>query len=513
MTCKRSIIILDFGSQYTQLIARCVRQMNVCSLILPYNVSVKKISNHSPFGLILSGGPSSVYAKKRPLISPSLLNMGVPILGICYGMQILILMGGGEVTASETREYGYQKIEIIKEKSLLYKGIKKKYLTTWMSHGDQAKGDLKGFEVTSKSGEIVASIEDSKKKIYGVQYHPEVTHTSFGFEILSNFVFEICKAKKNWFISSLIQKMTQEIKEQVGNNKVILGVSGGVDSMVMSVLLQAAVGDQLTCIFVNNGFLRIEEAEKVCKIFRESFKISFKYIDASKLFLKKIKGIKNPEKKRKIIGKLFFRVFFKEFDKKTFLAQGTLYPDVIESVSTKGPSETIKTHHNRVKQIIKLKKQKKVVEPFETFFKDEVREIGKKLKIPKSILLRQPFPGPGLAIRVIGKITNERLEILRKADQIFLEEIKKANLYSSLWQSFCVLLPIRSVGVMGDKRSYENTIVLRGVTSLDGMTADIVDFKKSFLTQVTSRIIGEVKGINRIVYDVTSKPPGTIEWE
>lgn len=506
------ILILDFGSQYTQLIARKIRELSVYCEIHPYNFDLDKIRKFSPKGIILSGGPSSVYEENAPKISDEIFKLNIPVLGICYGMQLITDMFGGSVRPGIKKEYGQHKIEIINE-SLLLKNLSD--MTVLMSHGDSVSKAPSGFRVIAKSDNTpICAIENPEEKIYGIQFHPEVHHTPEGITILKNFIFGISKASSNWNMDNFIKSKTEEIRKEVGDNKVILGLSGGVDSSVAAVLINRAIGKNLKCIFVNNGLLRLNEGEKVQNIFRNYYDIDLTYVDETESFLEKLKGVEDPEKKRKIIGHEFVRIFECEASKiqdAKFLAQGTLYPDVIESVSAKGPSDVIKSHHNvgGLPENMKLK----LLEPFRELFKDEVREIGRKLGMPSEIIERQPFPGPGLAVRILGDITKEKTEILQKADDIVVEEIKKAGLYTKLWQSFAVLLPVKTVGVMGDLRTYENVCAIRAVESQDAMTANFAHLPYDVLERISSRIINEVKGINRVVYDVSSKPPSTIEWE
>ncbi|MBN2402255.1 MAG: glutamine-hydrolyzing GMP synthase [Spirochaetes bacterium] len=509
------VCILDFGSQYTQLIARSVRELKVYAEIVPYNYSLERIKDENPGAIILSGGPSSIYEKNAPRISAGIFKLGIPVLGICYGLYIITDAFHGKLEASNQKEYGRAVIDI-RGKSSLFKGLKSKE-TVWMSHGDKVTAPPSGFKIlaSSKNAEV-AAIENSKEKIYGVQFHPEVYHTVSGKKVLKNFLFDICGFRGNWSMKSFVAQAIDSVRKEVGNGSVLLGLSGGVDSSVAAVLLKKAVGDRLFPVFVNNGVLRKNEAEIVIKRFKENLDLNIIYVDASERFLRKLKGVENPERKRKIIGREFIKVFLQEarkigqFD---FLAQGTLYPDVIESVSTKGPSDTIKSHHNRVPEVLKLIKSGRVIEPLKELFKDEVRILGKELGMPDEIIYRHPFPGPGLAIRIIGDVTKERIGILQNADDILVGEIKKAGLYDRLWQIFAVFLPVKSVGVMGDKRTYENVIAIRGVTSVDAMTADWAYLPEGLLRTISNRIINEVKGVNRVVYDISSKPPSTIEWE
>ena len=513
------IVILDFGSQYTQVIARRVRECQVYSQILPYNTPAKKIAALNPSGIILSGGPSSVYAKGAPHPDKAIFALGLPILGICYGVQLMAHFLGGKVEHSERREYGHGQLKVA-QTCPLFAGLGAT-MDVWNSHGDKVTKLPKGFRaVATTENAPFAAVEDAKRHFYGLQFHPEVVHTPRGKELLQNFIYEICKAKPDWTMGSFIEEMCESIRKQVGTDHVVLGLSGGVDSSVAAALLHKAIGDQLTCVFVNNGLLRENEAESVRRIFGEHFKIKLKYVDASSRFLKKLKGVTDPEKKRKIIGNEFVYVFEDatkalargKDSKFKWLAQGTLYPDVIESVAIAGnPASMIKSHHN-VGCLPKGMKFK-LLEPLRELFKDEVREVGANLGLPKEIVQRQPFPGPGLAVRILGDITKERLRVLREADTIVVSEMKAADWYYKVWQSFAVLLPVKSVGVMGDERTYDNCCALRIVESQDGMTADWVRLPYDLLARISSRIVNEVKGINRCVLDITSKPPGTIEWE
>jgi len=509
------IVILDFGSQYTQVIARRIRECNVYSVILGHDTPAVEIAALAPRGIILSGGPSSVYAKNAPLADRNIFALGVPVLGICYGVQLFAQFLGGKVEKGLKREYGKGVLTVKDASCALFRNLPK-MLQVWNSHGDKLTKlprDFKPVAVTENSE--YAAIENRARKFFGLQFHPEVVHTPRGKEIISNFVHGICGCGKNWTMRNYVERAVEEIRAQVGTEKVILGLSGGVDSSVAAALLHKAIGGQLTCIFVNNGLLRGREAEVVREVFGRNFKIKLQYEDAAKLFLKRLKGVTEPERKRKIIGRTFIEVFqnaARRAGQAKFLAQGTLYPDVIESVPIDGnPAALIKSHHN----VGGLPKKMKfaLVEPLKCLFKDEVRQLGIELGLPKEIVLRQPFPGPGLAVRILGEVTPERCAILRNADAIVVAEMKANGLYYKIWQSFAVLLPVRSVGVMGDERTYDYTIAIRAVESQDGMTADWVKLPYELLEKLASRIINEVKGVNRCVFDITSKPPGTIEWE
>ena len=509
------IVILDFGSQYTQVIARRVRECNVYSQILRYDTSAVEIAKLKPAGIILSGGPSSVYAKNAPLPDKNIFALGVPILGICFGVQLLAQFLGGKVEKGLKREYGKGTLCVTDNSCALFANLPEA-LQVWNSHGDKLTKLPDGFKsVAVTENSEYAAIENRARKFFGLQFHPEVAHTPRGREIISNFVHKICGCGKSWTMRNYAEQAVAEIRAQVGKEKVILGLSGGVDSSVAAALLHKAIGGQLTCIFVNNGLLRAREAEVVQEVFGRNFKLKLQYENASKLFLQRLKGVTDPERKRKIIGKTFIEVFqdaMKRVGKAKFLAQGTLYPDVIESVPIAGnPAALIKSHHNVGGLPKRMKFQ--LVEPLKCLFKDEVRELGLELGLPKEIVWRQPFPGPGLAVRVLGEVTPSRCEILRNADAIVVEEMKSSGLYYKIWQSFAVLLPVRSVGVMGDERTYDYTIAIRAVESQDGMTADWVKLPYDLLEKLASRIINEVKGVNRCVLDITSKPPGTIEWE
>jgi GMP synthase (glutamine-hydrolysing) len=530
------ILILDFGSQYTQVIARRIRELQVYSEVVPFSLSAGKIKKLQPNGIILSGGPASVYDKGAPQIDKTIFSLGIPILGICYGLMQMAHHLGGKVVFTGRREYGAGMLHVTNG-SQLFDGLSSQ-LDVWNSHGDEVTALPKGFLAAGRTeSSDFAAVEDRQRKLYGLQFHPEVAHTPRGKEILQNFVYHICHCAMDWTMGSFIEEMCERVREQVGDEKVVLGLSGGVDSSVVAALLHKAIGDQLTCIFVNNGLLRAREEEIVQRVFGENFHVRLKYVDASKRFLKALKGVTDPEKKRKIIGNEFISVFqhateeLLEHDRKNrtrklataspsggghgayrFLAQGTLYPDVIESVSIGGnPSQVIKTHHNVGG--LPAKMHFELVEPVRQLFKDEVRQVGLQLGLPKEIVYRQPFPGPGLAVRILGEVTSERLSILREADTIVQSEMEAADWYYKVWQSFAVLLPIQTVGVMGDQRTYENTIALRIVESQDGMTADWVRVPYEILARISSRISNEVNGVNRVVFDISSKPPSTIEWE
>ncbi len=512
MDNKNKVLILDFGSQYTQLIARKIRELNVYCEIHPFNIEFDKIKNFAPKAIILSGGPNSVYEEGAPLISKEVFSLNLPVLGICYGMQLITKLFSGTVKGGDKKEYGQHKIDILTN-SKLFSDIDDN--TVLMSHGDSVSIAPIGFSVIASSDNTpICAIENTEKQIYGIQFHPEVHHTPCGITILKNFLFKISKIEPDWNMENFIKFKIDEIKKTVGDAKVILGLSGGVDSSVAAVLIHRAIGDNLRCIFVNNGVLRLDEGIKVQKLFRENYDIDMVYVDASKRFLDKLSGVTDPEKKRKIIGHEFVEVFDMEARKiqgAKFLAQGTLYPDVIESISFKGPSDVIKSHHNVGG--LPEKMNLKLLEPFRELFKDEVRVLGKKLGMPNSMVYRQPFPGPGLAVRILGEVTDERVQILQKADDIVLQEIKSAGLYRELWQAFAVLLPVKTVGVMGDKRTYESVCAIRAVNSQDAMTASWARIPYDVLDKISSRIINEVRGINRVVYDISSKPPSTIEWE
>lgn len=506
------ILILDFGSQYNQLIARRIRDFGVYAEILPFNASIDQILERQPKGIILSGGPSSVFADDAALVDKSLYELNIPILGICYGMQLTAHLLGGKVKKGEKGEYGKADFSILEQCSL-FDGVPENS-SVWMSHFDEVAEVPEGFVKAGRSSVEIASIVNSEKNIYAVQFHPEVSHTDFGSQILENFVFKICKAEKNWQIEDFISSQIRQIKETVGDKKVILGLSGGVDSSVAAVLIHKAIGDQLNCIFVDTGLLRKDEGKKVFENYGKHFNLNIKMVDASEQFLSKLKGVSDPEKKRKVIGHEFIEVFnaeAKKFEDADFLAQGTIYPDVIESQSVKGPSATIKSHHNVGGLPADMKLQ--LLEPLRELFKDEVRKVGVELGIPKELVFRHPFPGPGLGVRILGEIDREKVKILQEADHIFIEELYKNDLYDSVSQAFVVLLPVKSVGVMGDERTYEYTAVLRSADTIDFMTATWSKLPYEFLGKVSNRIINEVRGINRVAYDISSKPPATIEWE
>lgn len=511
---KERVLILDFGSQYTQLIARRVREANVYCEIHPYSMEIEKIKEFSPKGIILSGGPKSVYDTDAPKVSKEIFNLGVPVLGICYGMQLITEMFGGKVARAKEREYGHAFLTILNTKDL-FSFIAESEIPVWMSHGDRIEKLPENFHSIAKTANSpYAAIKNRDSSIFGVQFHPEVYHTPLGKDILRAFTYRICGCKGLWNMHSFVEMTISDIKRKVGENKVICALSGGVDSSVVAVLINKAIGKNLHCIFVDNGVLRKNEKAQVERTFRDNFKINLSVVDASDLFLNRLKGVVDPEKKRKIIGHTFIEIFEEEAKRigdVKFLAQGTLYPDVIESVSFKGPSAVIKSHHNVGG--LPEKMQLELIEPLRELFKDEVREVGKELGISDDIIYRQPFPGPGLAVRILGEVTKERVNILQNVDVIVEEEMKKSGYYWKVWQSFPVLLPIKTVGVMGDERTYDNVIAVRVVESMDGMTADWVKLPYELLGEISRRIINEVKGVNRVVYDISSKPPSTIEWE
>ena len=520
MVETQSIVVLDFGAQYSQLIARRIREQNVFSVVLPCTATLDEIRSYSPVGIVLSGGPSSVYDKDAPVADERVFSLGVPVLGICYGLQFMVHALGGKVRGADKREYGHASVEI-KEDSRLFDGLPKQF-SVWMSHGDEAVDLPPGFRLCASSPNAIAAIQNPEKKMWAVQFHPEVHHTQHGTDILRNFALVICGAKPSWTPQHFIDATIANVRESVGKGRAICALSGGVDSSVAATLVDRAMRDRqktrLTCVFVNNGVLRKNEFEKVQQNLRDRLGLRVVAVDASKRFLEKLAGVTDPEKKRKIIGNEFIAVFDdearrieKEEGKVDWLVQGTLYPDVIESRSVRGPSQVIKTHHNvgGLPEKMKLK----LIEPLKDLFKDEVRKIGRDLGMPEELIQRQPFPGPGLAVRILGEVTPDRLDILRECDDIVVNEIKNAGLYKKIWQSFAVLLPVMSVGVMGDQRTYAYTCAVRAVHSEDGMTADWVPLPHEVLKTISSRIVNEVRGVNRVVYDITSKPPGTIEWE
>ena len=513
MKIEEKIIILDFGSQYTQLIARKVREAGVYAEIYPFNIKEDQLKHLNPKGIILSGGPSSVYAEGAPIPSFDVFSVGVPVLGICYGLQLLAYQKGGKVDKAARREYGRAILEIDSHDDL-FAGVSPS-TTVWMSHGDHLTSPPQGFHTIGHSDNTdFCALGSEDSRIFGIQFHPEVHHSDEGKKILENFVRNICGCKEIWSATSFIESQIELIRNQVGDEKVILALSGGVDSTVAAVLLHKAIGEQLHCVHVDTGVMRLNESKMIVDLFKESFNIPVDFVDASKIFLGKLEGVSDPEQKRKIIGNTFIEIFeksAKHHDDVKWLAQGTLYPDVIESVSIKGPSATIKSHHNVGG--LPEKMNMKLIEPFRELFKDEVRAVGKELGVPEWFIDRHPFPGPGLAIRILGELSQERIDILQKADEIYIDEIKKAGLYNDIWQAFAVLLPVKSVGVMGDERTYEYTCALRAVTSVDGMTADWFPMPYDVLAGMSNRIINEIRGINRVTYDISSKPPATIEWE
>ncbi|MDJ0888631.1 MAG: glutamine-hydrolyzing GMP synthase [Desulfobacterales bacterium] len=508
------VLIIDFGSQFNQLIARRVRECRVYCQIEPPSISADQVRALAPDGIILSGGPSSIYENASPKIDVAILKLGIPVLGICYGMQFMVHALGGKVKRSDKREYGFAEFKV-KRPSPLFDTVATE-TSCWMSHGDSITRLPSGFRIAGSTANTrIAAIDHRNQKLFGLQFHPEVEHTPKGKRMLENFLFSVCGCKRNWTMRSFADQTIEEIRAQVDNRRVILGLSGGVDSSVTAVLIHKAIGRNLTCIFVDNGLLRKDEAQKLKIVLRQNLHINIRFVQARRLFLNALQGVADPERKRKIIGKIFMDVFESEAQKiknAEFLAQGTLYPDIIESKSAfGGPTAVIKSHHN-VGGLPKRMKLK-LIEPLMFLFKDEVRQLGKTLKLPDELIWRQPFPGPGLAIRIIGAVTSPRLRILREADDVLMQEIKAAGYYKRLWQSFAVLLPIKSVGVMGDQRTYENILAVRAVTSKDAMTADWARLPHKLLSRIANRIINEVDGVNRVVYDISSKPPSTIEWE
>ena len=510
---ENGILVLDFGSQYTQLIARRVRELRVYSEIRPYNTPLEEIKRLSPGGIILSGGPATVLQDDAPLCDEGVLELGVPVLGICYGMQLITKVLGGDVGPASKREFGRAELETLKS-SPLFKDIEMP-MTVWMSHSDRILSPPSGFSPIAKTANSpVCAMSDDQRRIYAIQFHPEVSHTPLGRKLLANFLFNICNLSPSWSMTSFLEESIARIKDKVGDDRVLCALSGGVDSSVVAALLHRAIGDRLQAVFVDNGLLRLKDAQRVREVFIEQMGMNLKMVDASKEFLDDLKGVTDPEEKRKRIGHRFIRVFEREakaLGSFKYLAQGTLYPDVIESVPVQGPSATIKSHHN----VGGLPKDMEfeLIEPLRSLFKDEVRELGELLGLPKSLVWRHPFPGPGLAVRIVGEVTPRRLRILREADLIVEEEIEDSGLYNEIWQAFAVLLPVKSVGVMGDERTYDYAIAIRAVESRDGMTADWVQLPYELLGKISNRIINEVDGVNRVVYDISSKPPSTIEWE
>jgi GMP synthase (glutamine-hydrolysing) len=518
MQHSQLILILDFGSQYSQLIARRVRELGVYSELHPFGMPVDEIRKLNPVGIILSGGPASVYEEGAPHLDAAVFTLGIPILGICYGLQMIAHHHGGEVNSSVRHEYGRAEV-IIDDDTDLFAGfsdaLSEKTTVVWMSHGDALTKLPSGFTRLAHSrNSPICAFGNKESRIYGVQFHPEVVHTVRGKEILKNFLVRICECTAGWTVSTIIEEEIAEVRSTVGNKNVICALSGGVDSSVLAVLLHEAIGDKLFCIHIDNGLMRRNESEEVVKLYRDTYHFNLDVVDGADIFLERLGGVADPEEKRKIIGRTFVEIFEREARKignVGFLAQGTLYPDVIESISFRGPSHKIKTHHNVGG--LPEKMNMKLIEPFRELFKDEVRAVGRLLRLPETLITRHAFPGPGLAVRIIGEVTHEKLRTLRAADAIFIDEIMSAGIYENLWQAFAVLLPVQSVGVMGDQRTYENVIALRAVTSVDGMTADWANLDHELLARTSSRIVNEIRGVNRVVYDISSKPPSTIEWE
>jgi len=509
----KRVLVLDFGSQYTQLIARKVRELGVYSEISPFDISLSKLKKDKPAAIILSGGPQSVYQKKAPRLSAEIFEWGIPILGICYGLQLMAHLLGGRVTPTQKREYGLARLRILDRRGLLFR-VKDRG-QVWMSHGDRVEALPQGFIVSGRTPNCPSAvIEWREKKLFGVQFHPEVIHTKQGMRILSSFLFNQAGLKLDWNMEAFIERKTAEIRAQVGREKVICGLSGGVDSLVTALIVQRAIKDKLFCIFVDNGLLRSGQYREMIRKFQERLALKVIGVEASQMFLEKLKKVSSPERKRKIIGELFIRTFEREAERMggvKFLAQGTIYPDVIESSPITGPSSRIKSHHNVGGLPLHLKFE--LIEPLRELFKDEVRRLAKELGVGRDFISQHPFPGPGLAVRIVGDVTPGRIKLLRQADAVLLREVKRSGLYNRLWQAFVVLLPVKSVGVMGDRRTYQSVVVVRLVCSVDGMTADWFPARPELLARISNRIVNEVEGVNRVVYDITTKPPGTIEWE